>query len=95
MFDLSKMPWDKPTEEKFKKMLSKMPIFHRHMAEVTAIQKAELNAKERGGRVVTEEDIVRAFFSEVPLQFYSLMIKLMDDVGFEYKKFNLPAKKTG
>lgn len=88
-----KMIWEKITEEKFKKILSKMPIFHRHMTEVTAVQKAESNARERGSRIVEEEDLLRAMFSEVPLQFYSLMIKLLDDVGFDYKKYNLPQNK--
>jgi hypothetical protein len=92
MSDLFTMTWEKITEEKFKKMLSKMPIFHRHMTEVTATQKAESNAKERSSRTVEEEDLMRAMFSEVPMQFYSLMIKLLDDVGFNYKKYNLPNK---
>jgi hypothetical protein len=88
------MAWEKTTEEKFSKMLSKMPIFHRHMTEVTAIERAEKNAKERSSRIVEEEDLMRAMFSEVPLQFYSLMIKLLDDVGFDYKKYNLPQTRT-
>jgi len=92
MSDLFTMTWEKTTEEKFKKMLSKMPIFHRHMTEVTASKKAEENAKERSSRSVEEEDLMRAMFSEVPMQFYSLMIKLLDDVGFNYKKYNLPNK---
>lgn len=92
MSDLFTMAWEKLTEEKFKKMLSKMPIFHRHMTEVTATKKAEENAKERASRSVEEEDLMRAMFSEVPMQFYSLMIKLLDDVGFDYKKYNLPNK---
>ena len=81
---------EKITEEKVKRMLAKMPIFHRHMTEVGATEKAEKNAKERGSRVVEEEDLMLAMFSEVPLQFYSLMIRLLDVVGFDYKKYNLP-----
>lgn len=92
MSELFKMTWEKTTEEKFRKMLAKMPIFHRHMTEVTATQKAESNAKERGARAVEEEDLMRAMFSEVPMQFYSLMIRLLDSAGFDYKKYNLPDK---
>lgn len=92
MSDLTKIPWEKTTQERFKKMLGKMPIFHRHMTEVTATEKAEQNALARGARVVEEEDLIRAMFSEVPLQFYSLMIKLLDDVGFDYKKYNLSGR---
>ncbi len=94
MSDNFKMTWEKGTEEKFKKMLSKMPIFHRHMTEVTAVEKAESNAKERGSRIVEEVDLLKAMFSEVPLQFYSLMIKLLETSGFEYKKYNLGPKKA-
>jgi hypothetical protein len=94
MSELTTMTWEKITEERFKKMLSKMPIFHRHMTEVGATQKAEALARERGSRVVEEEDLLRAMFSEVPLQFYSLMVRILDNVGFDYKKYGLPHKKT-
>lgn len=86
------MSWEKTTEERFRKMLGKMPIFHRHVTEVGATEKAESNAKARGSRMVEEGDLMQAMFSEVPMQFYSLMIKLLDDVGFDYKKYNLPVK---
>jgi hypothetical protein len=94
MSELTTMTWEKTTEERFKKMLSKMPIFHRHMTEVGATQKAESLAKERGSRVVEEADLMRAMFSEVPLQFYSLMVRILDNVGFDYKKYDLPHKKA-
>lgn len=94
MSDQMKLSWEKITEEKFNKMLSKMPIFHRHITEVTATEKAQENARGRGSRIVEEEDLMRAMFSEVPLQFYSLMIKLLDDVGFDYKKYDLPQKRA-
>jgi len=94
MSESAKMSWEKTTEERFNKMLAKMPIFHRHMTEVGATQKAEKLACERGSRVVEEEDLMRAMFSEVPLQFYSLMIRLLDTVGFDYKKYKLPNGKT-
>lgn len=92
MSDHTTMSWEKTTDERFHKMLGKMPIFHRHVTEVGATQKAEANARARGARMVEEEDLMQAMFSEVPMQFYSLMIKLLDDVGFDYKRYNLPAK---
>jgi hypothetical protein len=90
----TKMSWEKSTEERFQKMLAKMPIFHRHMTEVGATQKAEANAKARGARTVEENDLLEAMFSEVPLQFYSLMVRLLDQVGFDYKKHGLPRIKS-
>ena len=92
MSDHITMSWEKTTEERFNKMLSKMPIFHRHMTEVAATQKAEDNAKARASRTVEEGDLLAAMFSEVPMQFYSLMVKLLDDVGFDYKKHGFPLK---
>jgi len=89
MSDNFKMTWEKSTEENFKKILAKLPIFHRHMTEVAATAKAEEIAKARGSRMVEEEDLLRAMFSEVPLQFYSLMIRILENVGLDYKKYNL------
>jgi len=94
MSDGTTMIWEKTTEEQFRRMLGKMPIFHRHMTEIGATQKAEENARRRGGRCVEEEDLMRAMFSEVPLQFYSLMIRLLDDVGFDYKKYDLRRRRS-
>ncbi len=92
MSELSGITWEKTTEERFKKMLAKMPTFHRHITEVAATEKAQTNARGRGSRIVEEQDLLRAMFSEVPVQFYSLMIRLLDSVGFDYKKYDLVPK---
>lgn len=82
-----KLEWEKEALAKFKSMIEKIPLFHRKIAEQVVHKKAELNAKERGSSVVEESDILRAFFSEVPLAFYSLMVRLLDEVGFNYKEY--------
>lgn len=84
------MDWDIKTQEKFNLMISKMPIFHRHIAESATARKALENAISRNARAVEDEDVVSAFFSEVPKPFYSLMIRLLENVGFDYKKFGFP-----
>jgi len=84
------MEWDAATQEKFKLMISKMPTFHRHIAEVATIKKALENAAKRSAGLVEEQDVIEAFFSEVPKPFYSLMIRLLEDVGFDYKKYGFP-----
>ncbi len=81
--------WEKEALEKFNQMIEKIPLFHRNIALQVVRKKADLNAKERGSQQVEEDDIVRAFFSEVPMAFYSLMIRLLDEVGFDYKKYEL------
>jgi len=81
------MPWESSALEKYNKMLRLIPIFHRGIAQEVVNKKAEQNAQERKSAQVQEQDIVRAFNSEVPKAFYSLMIRIMDEVGLDYKKY--------
>ena len=80
------MPWEPKAFEKYQLMITKIPIFHREIAKTVVNKKAELTAQERGSKQVEEGDIVKAFLSEVPLAFYSLMIRLFQEVKFDYKK---------
>ena len=84
------MDWDTKTQEKFKLMISKMPVFHRRIAEEAVTLKAQENARERGVSQVEEADVISALFSDVPKPFYSLMIRLLEDVGFDYRKYGFP-----
>ncbi|HBR15603.1 MAG TPA: hypothetical protein DD723_08730 [Candidatus Omnitrophica bacterium] len=81
------LQWESGALAKYNNMVVKIPLFHREIAKQVVEKKAELNAKERGSVQVEEPDIVRAFFSEVPKAFYSLMIRLMDVVGFNHKDY--------
>ena len=84
------MDWDNKTQEKFKLMISRMPVFHRRIAEEAVTLKAQENANTRGAAKVEEEDVISALFSDVPKPFYSLMIRLLEDVGFDYRKYGFP-----
>lgn len=84
----SRLDWEKTAKQKFDSMIERIPLFHREIAKKVAFKKAELNAQERGSRLVEESDIVRAFLSEVPKAFYSLMIRLFNEVGFSYKEYS-------
>jgi len=79
--------WDEVAYEKYQLMITKIPLFHREIAKQVVDKKAVINAVERGSSKVEEGDIVRAFLSEVPMTFYSLMVRLFDEVGFQYKRF--------
>ena len=79
--------WERELEDKFNLMISKIPTFHRQIAELVAKTAAEDYARQRNSPKVGEEDVVRAFLDEVPKPFYSMMIKLFDDVGFDYRKY--------
>ena len=84
------MDWDTKTQEKFKLMISKMPVFHRRIAEEAVTLKAQENAGERGVSQVEEADVISALFSDVPKPFYSLMIRLLEVVKFDYRKHGFP-----
>ncbi len=81
------MEWDSEVYKKFKLMINKMPLFQRKVAEKMAGRQAEINAKERGSQLIEEQDVVRAFFSEVPKPFLEMMVALLKEVGFDYKRY--------
>lgn len=79
------MKWEAGALAKYNKMLNLIPMFHRGIAQEVVNKKAEMNAQARGSAQVEEKDIVSAFTTEVPKAFFSLMIRIMDEVGFNYK----------
>ena len=82
------MDWEPVSLAKYNKMLNLIPTFHRGIAKEVVNIKAEQNARARKSTQVEEKDIVAAFTTEVPKAFYSLMIRIMDEVGFDYKKYS-------
>ncbi len=83
----TQLQWEKISLERFNNMIVRIPLFHREIAKQVVQKKAQQNALDRNAAMVEESDIVRAFFSEVPTAFYSLMIRLLDEVGFNYKEY--------
>jgi hypothetical protein len=83
----TEIQWESVALDKYNKMLKRIPIFHREIAKQVVLKKAEMNAKERGALHIEESDLARAFLSEVPKAFYSLMIRIMDEVKLDYKKY--------
>lgn len=86
------MEWNVETKEKFELVISKMPLFHRGIAKCAVTKKSEENAITRGAIVVEEKDVIAAFFSEVPVPFYSMMIRLLEQSGFDYGEYGFPLK---
>ena len=84
------MEWDTDTKVKFKTMVSKIPAFHRHITEEAVTKSAEENAKLRNSCRVEEEDVIGGFFLDVPSPFYSMMVRLLEQTGFDYKKYGFP-----
>ncbi len=84
------MEWDSNTQEKFRLIISKIPVFHRHITEEAVTKRAEENAKSRDTDKISEEDVVSAFFCDVPSPFYSMMVRLLEQSGFDYRKYGFP-----
>lgn len=84
------MQWDTNTQEKFRLMISRIPVFHRHITEEVVTKKAEEIAKIRKAKQIQEQDVIGAFFSDVPSPFYSMMVRLLEQTGFDYKKYGFP-----
>ena len=74
------MKWNEPAEKKFKQLLSRLPIFHRNIAEQVVMKKAEELATQRGSQQIEEPDLSEAFKSEVPEVFKSYLDQLLKDV---------------
>lgn len=75
------MTWEKEAEEKFKLLISKLPFFHRHIAEKIVKQKAEDLATQRASARVEKDDLAQAFLSEVPEVFRNYLGELLKEVG--------------
>jgi hypothetical protein len=84
------MTWESETENKFKILISKIPVFHRHITESVVRRRAEEVAVLRNACLVQEQDVVAAFFTDVPSPFYSMMVRLLGQNGFDYKKYGFP-----
>jgi len=87
------MDWESNTQEKFNLMISKIPIFHRHITQEAVTKRAEEIACQRNSPQVQEQDVISAFFSDVPSPFYSMMVRLLEQAGFDYRKYGFPQVK--
>ncbi|MFA4888074.1 MAG: hypothetical protein WC628_00665 [Candidatus Omnitrophota bacterium] len=88
------MDWHPETKTKLAGMISKIPVFHRRITEEAVIKRAQELAAKRSALLVEEQDVIGAFFTDVPSPFYSMMIRLMDQSGFDYKKYGFPKNKV-
>jgi hypothetical protein len=86
------MDWNPEVKIRFSAFIAKIPVFHRHITEVAVTKRAQELAKLRNSNLVQEEDVIAAFFSDVPSPFYSMMIRLLEQTGFDYKKYGYPKK---
>lgn len=88
------MVWDQEVKERLRVMISKIPVFHRHITEEAVTKRAEELAQLRSSQQVEEQDVIGAFFSDVPSPFYSMMVRLLEQAGFDYRKYGFPKIKN-
>lgn len=88
------MQWESNTEQRFQAMIAKIPVFHRHITEQAVMRRAREIASSRKASQIEEEDVIAAFFSDVPSPFYSMMVRLLEQSGFDYKKYGFPKHGT-
>ena len=84
---MQNLSWNKSTEEKFKQMLEKIPIFMRGIAHEKVAKRAESLARQDNRWEVNEKDMVDAFFAETPFGFHGPMKNDMLAIGIEYTKY--------
>lgn len=84
------MDWEPKTKEKFALMISKIPLFHRRITEEAVTKRSEEIAQSRNSGQVQEQDVISAFFSDVPSPFYSMMVRLLEQTDFDYRKYGFP-----
>ncbi|MFH0941227.1 MAG: hypothetical protein V1840_05165 [Candidatus Omnitrophota bacterium] len=79
--------WDKATQDTFRQVLAKMPVFMRPIAEKAITLKAESLAKKDNRAEVTEKYLVDALFIETPFGFQGLMKNDLASLGVDYTKY--------
>jgi len=87
------MNWNSETQVKFNALIAKIPVFHRRLTQEAVVKKAEELAVLRKADSVEEVDVIGAFFSDVPSPFYSMMIRLLDQSGYDYRKYGFPKQE--
>jgi len=78
---MKSMPWDKDLWQKLKDAVSPMPPFVRQRALKTIIEASEMLARERGSKVVQEEDLVKAAKTKTPVLTRQRMLDALAEVG--------------
>ncbi len=81
------LTWNKSTEDNFKKMIGKIPVFVRGIAQEKVFKKAESLAVKDNRAEVTEKDLVDAFFSETPFGFHGPLKRDMEEFKIDYTQY--------
>ncbi|MBP7087805.1 MAG: hypothetical protein KBB01_00755 [Candidatus Omnitrophica bacterium] len=79
--------WNEECLKKYEAITNDLPQFHRTIAKRLVKEKAVELAEQRGSDSVELDDLVLAFFEEVPPAFKDMMKKLLNRHGLDYSKY--------
>jgi len=79
--------WNSEAKKCFDKVITNLPQFHRSIAEQLVREKSEELAAGRQSASVEEQDVVCAFFQEVPPAFKDMMKRLLHQQGIDYRQY--------
>lgn len=82
-----RIAWEETTEKFFQQILEQIPHMIRGIAEARVSRKAESIVRQENRRVISEKDMVDAFFSETPSGFIPPMKNSMEELGIDYVKY--------
>lgn len=89
MDDQARVTWDKQTEGHFQTILKQIPDMVRGIAETRINKKAEAIVKADNRLVISEKDMVLAFFAETPAAFKKAMVNSMNELNINYKQYGV------
>ena len=84
---MSEFVWNQKTKDIFDKVVGNLPQFHRSIAQRLVKESAEELAKSRGAKCVEDEDLIQAFFKEVPPAFKDMMKRLFSQLDLDYSQY--------
>ncbi|HBR15424.1 MAG TPA: hypothetical protein DD723_07775 [Candidatus Omnitrophica bacterium] len=84
---MERITWEENLEGKFLKILEGIPDLIRGIAETRVFKKAEQIITGQNRTVITEKDMVDAFFAETPPGFKTAMKNSLQELHIDYKKF--------
>jgi len=86
----SNVTWDKGTEDNFKKLINKVPVFLRNMARDKVLKKVEALVKNDNRTEIGEKDMVDAFFEVTPFGFHGPLKCDMEEFHIDYTQYGHP-----
>jgi len=86
----SEISWDDHTQQQFKQLIDKIPVFLRSIAKEKVSKRAETIVRDDNRTMISEKDMVDAFFIETPFGFHGPLKTDMEEIQIDYAKYGHP-----